>query len=190
MNHSTQAHFSQQEFSCLCGRGGGGRRRQAANRVTAAVVSLHLLSLLALRHKQLWKNALLSPCPLLPLPGARHLCFLPGFIHFCLILRLTPLLHILPTFCTKPAHPKCSITPLDACGRVSKSHKPLTAIIPPSRNRKWALGHFQGQPRPSPGMLLCMQVTKFPDAKNDCLPLLLGLFFWLGFALAFFFFFF
>lgn len=49
MNHSTQAHFSQQEFSCLCGRGGGGRRRQAANRVTAAVVSLHLLSLLALQ---------------------------------------------------------------------------------------------------------------------------------------------
>lgn len=40
--------------------------------------------------------------------------------------------------------------------------KPLTAIIPPSRNRKLALGHFQGQPRLSAGMLLCVQVTKFP----------------------------
>lgn len=65
-------------------------------------------------------------------------------------------------------------------GEFQNATKPLTAIIPPSRNRKWALGHFQGQPRPSAAMSLCTQVTKFPmsaaasELFQDCLPFLLG----------------
>lgn len=238
MNHSTQAHFSQQEVASFCAS--AVEREEEGGRLLTlsllAAVSLHLCSLPALPRKRLPANALVSPCSLLPFPGARHRCFLPGLSpskhtslgpcptyvpHGCLVmesypwndqigltrnawrsltfprsgksqqvrplghagnsdlpfllwrekssemgilgsqklkskaalmhwfspgkerlftmllltwdlstssllsvwLRVTPSLHILPTFCTKPAQPKCSITPLDACGRVSKSHQ-------------------------------------------------------------------
>lgn len=41
--------------------------------------------------------------------------------HVC-VSRVTPALHILPTPCTKPTQPMCSVVPLHACGRLSKSH--------------------------------------------------------------------
>lgn len=75
MNHSTQAHLSQQEVASF--------RASAVEKEEEEGGRLLTLSLLAavsllLPHKKLPGNALVSPCSLLPFPGARHLCFLPG----------------------------------------------------------------------------------------------------------------
>lgn len=40
-----------------------------------------------------------------------NLALICSFPPFCLTLRVTPALHVLPMFCTKPAQPKCSVTP-------------------------------------------------------------------------------
>lgn len=81
MNHSTQAHFSQQEAVSFRASAVGEEEEEGGRLLTVSLLAAGLpplLSLPALPHKQLPENALVSPCSLLPFPGARHLCFPPG----------------------------------------------------------------------------------------------------------------
>lgn len=68
--------------------------------------------------------------------GACYLGLVCSFPTFCLTLRASPALHVLPTFCTKPAQPKRCVTPWVPVEEFQNPTAALTAITPSSRNRK------------------------------------------------------